>query len=131
MNIEKRFIGGVSVGGLLSKGATFVPGSTVTAIAALAGGGQSGATPLTGHFNSVDTVATAADSVALPAPTFVGQEICVLNSTATSMQVFGSGTDKINGIATGTGVAQAAGKLAIYKAASIGTAANWYRLLSA
>jgi hypothetical protein len=131
MNIVQRILGGVSVGGLLNKGSTFVSGSVVTGITALAGGGQTGATLLTGQINSVDTVATAADSVALPAPSYVGQEIRVLNNSANSMQVFGSGTDKINGVATGTGVAQAGGKFAIYQALSVGTAANWYRNLSA
>lgn len=115
----------------------------VTGITALAGGGQSGATLLAfgssggsgqcGAFR-VDTVATAADSVRLP-PTDgspfsvpVGTEIAVVNNGANSMQVFGSGTDTINGVATGTGVAQAAGKSAIYKLYAAGA---WFRLLSA
>lgn len=103
----------------------------VTGLTAHAGGGQASATPLTGQYNSVDTVATGADSVALPLPTEVGQLIVVVNNTAASMQVFGSGTDTINGVATATGVAHAAGKTAVYIAASKGTAANWFRLLSA
>jgi hypothetical protein len=136
MNIEKRFLGGVSFGGIFTAlfrntGAIFVPGSVVTGIVAHAGGGQGSATPLTGQFNSVDTVATAADSVALPVATYVGQEVEVVNNTATSMQVFGAGTDTINGVATGTGVPQAAGKMAVYKAATVGAAAAWFRHLSA
>lgn len=136
MNIEKRFLGGVSFGGIFTNlfrntGAIFVPGSVVTGIIAHAGGGQASATPLTGQFNSVDTVATLADSVALPAATYVGQEVEVVNNSATSMQVFGAGTDTINGVATATGVAQAAGKMAVYKAATIGPAAAWFRHLSA
>lgn len=136
MNIEKRFIGGVSVGGLFAglfrnTGAIFVPGSVVTGVIAHAGGGQGSATLLTGQFNSVDTVGTAADSVALPAATYVGQEVEVVNNTATAMQVFGSGTDTVNGVATATGLSQPAGKMAVYKAATIGTAAAWFRHLSA
>lgn len=132
MNIMQRFLGGVSFGSFRNTGALFSPGSVVSGLVAHAGGGQANALVLTGQFNSVDTVATAADSVKLPAPSFPGQEIQVLNNAAlNSMQVFGSGTDTINGVATGTGVAQAAGTLAIYKAMTTGTAAKWFRLLSA
>lgn len=131
MNIMQRFLGGISAGGFLNKGATFVPGSVATGVAALAGGGQTGATLLTGAINSVDTVATAADSVALPPPSYPGQTIIVINTTANSTQVFGSGTDTISGAATGTGVAQAGGKTAIYVAKTVGTAAAWFRVLSA
>lgn len=132
MNIMQRFLGGVSFGAFRNVGAVFAPGSVVTGLTAHAGGGQASALLLTGQTNSVDTVATAADSVKLPPPQFVGQQINVLNNAgANSMQVFGSGTDTINGVATGTGVAQAAGKSAIYQAYSIGTAAKWFRNLSA
>ena len=124
--------GSVTTASQINTGATLVPGSVVTGITAHAGGGQGSAVVLTGEFNRVDTVTTAADSVALPAPSYVGQQITVVNNAAAnSMQVFGSGTDTINGVATATGVAQAAGKMAIYRAATIGTAAAWFRLLSA
>jgi len=106
-------------------------GAAVTGITAFSGGGQGSATALTGIVNSVDTVATAADSVKLPAPTYAGQMVYVVNSTANSMQVFGSGTDTINAVATATGVAQAAGKTAVYVATTTGTAAKWFRNLSA
>mgnify|MGYP000612041503 CR=1 FL=1 len=46
-------------------------------IVAFAGGGKASATPLTHLVNGVDTVATAADSVLLPAPTKVGQVVIV------------------------------------------------------
>jgi hypothetical protein len=107
-------------------------GSTATGLTAHAGGGQGSALALTKAVNVVSTVATAADSVKLPAPSFVGQRVTVINAAATnSMQVFGSGTDTINGVATATGVAQAAGKSADYIATSTGTAAAWFRILSA
>jgi hypothetical protein len=107
-----------------------------TGLTAHAGGGQTSALVLTAPVNVVSTVGTAADSVALP-PAVAGMKVTVVNSAATnSMQVFGSGTDTINGIATGTGVAQAAGKTADYYCAvssSIqnATAGAWFRLLSA
>lgn len=104
-------------------------GSTLTA---KAGGGKSGATPITSTNARVGTVATAADSVLLP-PGYPGLRVFIVNTGANSMQVFGAGTDTINGVATGTGVAQAAGVSALYvctgkTAAGVG---EWYRLLSA
>lgn len=106
-------------------------GSVVTGITAHAGGGQTSATPLTGGINSVDTVATGADSVALPLAV-AGTTIQVLNNAASnSMQVFGAGTDTINGIATGTGVAQAAGKLGEFVCTKSAPAGTWFRNLSA
>lgn len=122
---------GPVTGALLGNSAVFVPGSVVVGFTAHAGGGQASALALTAAINSVDTVATAADSVALPAPSYAGQTITVINTTATSMQVFGAGTDTINAVATGTGVAQAAGKTAVYVAITTGTAAKWFRNLSA
>lgn len=133
----QRIIGAISVsavtvGQFINTGPIFVPGSTALAITAHSGGTQAAAVLLTAQFNRVDTVAGANDSVKLPPPSFVGQEVEVMNNAATnSMQVFGSGTDTINGVATATGVAQAAGKMATYKATSVGTAAAWVRFLSA
>lgn len=123
---------GSNSAGIINDGAIFVPGSTAIGLTAHAGGGQASALLLTAQYNRVDTVTTAADSVKLPPPSYIGQEIEVVNNAAAnSMQVFGSGTDTINGVATGTGVAQAAGKFAMYKASSVGTAAVWHRILSA
>lgn len=102
-------------------------------LTALAGGGQTGAT-ITGYgVNTVTTVATAADSVALP-PAAPGLTVFVKNTTATSMTVYGSGIDTIDGIATATGVAQAAGKGKLYYGTSstIGaTGGTWVSLLGA
>lgn len=97
-------------------------------ITAFAGGGQANATLLTASINRVTVVATAADSVKLP-PSYAGASITAINGDAAdSMQVFGSGTDTINDVATATGVAQAAGKAAIYVCPVAG---KWYRNLSA
>lgn len=130
--IIQRILGTSIVGNFINKGPIFVPGSTVVGLIAHAGGGQGSALLLSAQYNRVDTVGTAADSVRLPPPTYIGQEVEVMNNAgANSMQVFGSGTDTINGVATATGVAQAAGKFAMYKASSVGTAAAWHRILSA
>ncbi|WP_024873150.1 hypothetical protein [Tolumonas lignilytica] len=79
--------------------------SYTNGITARAGGGQSSAIQLTTNINRVTTVATAGDSVKLPASA-PGLQIIVVNSGANSMQVFGAGTDTINGVATATGISQ-------------------------
>jgi hypothetical protein len=102
--------------------------SVADALTAHVGGGQASALALTGTFNNVTTVASAADSVKLPASA-VGLLVYVKNSAASnSMQVFGAGTDTIDGVATGTGVAQASGKGALYFCPTVGT---WFRILGA
>src|ERR1044071_8736408 len=75
-------------------------------LTAHAGGTQAAALALTSIMNILATVATAGDSVKLP-PAVIGLVIGVLNNGANSAQVFGAGTDNINGVATATGVAQA------------------------
>lgn len=102
--------------------------SAADALTAYAGGGQTNALQLTKGVNRVSTVATAADSVKLPASA-AGMIVIVINGAASnSMQVFGAGTDTINDVATATGVAQAAGKSALY---ACPVAGKWYRILSA
>ena len=102
---------------------------TVTdSITAFAGGGKASATVLVSDINFVTTVATAADSVLLPGSKAGMVVYVVNNAAANAMQVFGAGTDTINGVATGTGVSQAAGKGAIYVCATAGV---WIRILSA
>lgn len=96
-------------------------------ITALAGGGQTGATQLTELLNQIDTVASAADSAML-LPSRPGSIQIVINNGANAAQIFGSGSDTINGVAAATGVSQAAGKVAVYICAKSGA---WFRLLSA
>lgn len=91
-------------------------------ITARAGGGQSLATQLVAQTSRVTTVATAGDSVKLPASA-AGLELMVINHGANSMQVFGSGTDTIDDVAAATGVAQMPNSLVIYTCA---TAGAWY-----
>lgn len=115
--------GVTTVGEMLAGGSSTVEDS----ITAFAGGGQGDAYQLASQFNEVATVATIADSVKLPA-SVAGMSVFIVNNAANSMQVFGAGTDTINGVATATGVAQAGGKSAIYFCPEAGT---WFRVLSA
>ncbi len=85
-------------------------------LTAHAGGTQAAALALSGNaaVHLVATVGFANDSVALPAATGSGNIHLVSNqAAANSMQLFGAGTDTINGVATATGVAVAAGKNAL------------------
>lgn len=95
-------------------------------LTAHAGGGKASALSLSGSMASIATVATIADSVLLPAAK-VGATFYLTNDGANSMQVFGRGTDTINNVATGTGVAQAAGVAAHYFCTKAG---NWSRVQS-
>lgn len=98
------------------------------ALTAHSGGTQAAALLLSAAINRISTVAAANDSVKLPV-SVAGMSIAVINGAASnSMQVFGSGADTINDVATATGVAQAAGKTASYYCPVAG---KWYRLLSA
>lgn len=116
---------------------------TQSGLTALAGGAQAGATLLGGPDPSglpaslveVDTVATAADSVALPFAT-AGRMMLIRNAGANSMNVYAqSGTnratgaqDSINGGANNAAVAIAANKSALAFCAKNGV---WSMLLSA
>lgn len=101
---------------------------TLNGITAHAGGGQGSATPLPAMINRVTTVATAADSVLLPAAV-VGLEITVVNATAaTSMNVFPNGTDAINGLGASAAFAVAGTKTCTFYCTN---AAQWHTILSA
>lgn len=95
------------------------PFSVVNGLTAHAGGGQGSALALTHELNRVTTVTTAGDSVSLPA-SVAGLEIIIVNSGANPMQVFGAGTDTINGIATATGVSQLPNSVCSYVCAVSG-----------
>lgn len=112
---------------LLSVGAAGIE----AAVTAHSGGGQAAAFALsaTKSFHDVTVVAAGNDSVALPLATGSGNLHLVKNSAAAnSLQVFGSGTDTIDGIATGTGVAILAGKARWFIDDGAGT---WESLLGA
>lgn len=94
-------------------------------LTAQTGGGQTNATPLGVMFTRVTgAVATAApfDSVALP-PSEAGLVDIVVNATAVPIQVFGSGTDQVNGQAAATGVTQAPNSIELYLCPAVG---QWY-----
>lgn len=93
--------------------------SALDTITAFAGGGQTSATQLANEVNRVTTVATAGDSVMLP-PSLPGLSIAVINGASKAMQVYGAGTDTINGVATGTGVSQMPGSATLYMCAASG-----------
>lgn len=88
-------------------------GSAQSGITAFATGGQASATQLSAQFNLIGTVATAADSIALPVSA-AGRIIYIANRGANAVQVFGVTPDTINGVATGTGVSLGANKSAAY-----------------
>jgi hypothetical protein len=110
--------------------ATLLTLGSEDALTAHAGGGQSSALALdaTKAMHRIATVATAADSVKLPAAVVGAVHLVINDAASNAMQVFGTGSDTVNGAASGTGVSHAAGKAAMYVCASAG---KWYRLLSA
>jgi len=97
--------------------------STTTGLTAYAGGGQTNALPLTTGMSTVSTVATTADSVRLPTSVVPGITVTIINTASNSMQLYGAGTDTINGVATATGVAQAGGTIGQYFCPAAGV---WY-----
>lgn len=115
--------------GIAATAGTFLALSTSSGLTAHASGGQTNALLLTSQLNVVTTVANANDSLKLPvtaaatstAGSTVGRFVVVVNTTVTSLQVYGSGTDTINAVATGTGVAVAGGKTAIFFNNAVGT----------
>lgn len=115
------------IGALTVPAGSFNTANAQTGITAGTTQTQAGATALTGQINNISTVTTAGDGVRLPT-SVAGRIVWIINPTANSVQVYGASTDTINAVATGTGVAQAAGKTAAYVCAVAGA---WYRLLSA
>lgn len=104
-----------------------------TAVTALAGGGQTGATQLNYGLNQVTVVVTAADSVQLPACS-VGAIVYVTNDDgADAMTVYGKAgrTDTINGTAGATGVSQVAGSHAFYVCVAPGQSSGAWQTIRA
>lgn len=103
------------------------PYSVTTGLTAKAGGGQSGATALTGSINKVTTCATGGDSSLLPFAT-VGKRVSVRNGGAASMNVFPQTGESINEGAANAAFAVAAAKTAIFECVA---ATLWNATLSA
>lgn len=108
--------------------------SEAVGVTATAGGGQANAVVLPDGCTKISTVATAADSVKLP-PAIGGTTVLVTNRSANPAQIFGSGIDTINSIATATGISLGVGKSAEFFCtrsanAAAGTAGEWYAVIS-
>jgi hypothetical protein len=100
----------------------FVFESFTDGLAAFAGGGQAGATPITTEIARVTTVASAGDSVMLP-PATQGLTLMVINHGAKPMQVFGNGADVIDDQLAATGVSQMVNSVVFYVCTITG---KWY-----
>lgn len=102
--------------------------SVADSLTAHAGGGQTSALVLAAQINRITTVATAGDSVALPAfsgvndnnPSKIGARIIIINAGANPMQVFGQGAETIDGVAAATGVSQSPGSRVEYECTADG-----------
>lgn len=109
--------------------AAFSTGSFADNITAHAGGTQAACQQLFNQANRVTTVASPGDSVCLPNSasqppgisngSLAGGSVTVINAGASPLQVFGFGTDTINGVATATGVSQMPGSAVTYYVANI------------
>lgn len=83
-----------------------VLGGVQTGLTALAGGGASGATAITGAYATVTVVASDNDSAILPADMPQGARIVVANlDAAQDVKVFPNTGGTINGAAANTGLA--------------------------
>lgn len=102
--------------------------SATNAITAAAGGGQANGVALTSTVSRVTTVATAADSVKLPAATPGAFMIVTNAAAANSMNVFPQTGEAINALAANAAFAMAANKTAIFYCAVAGT---WNSILTA
>ena len=97
--------------------------SSQDGLTAKAGGGQGGGPTINRMINRVTTVATAADSVTLPASA-TGMTITVINAAAAnSMNMFPATGETINGGAANAALAVAANKTASGYCAGTG---NWH-----
>lgn len=82
-------------------------------ITATSGGTKAAAFALTKTWSRASVVAVDHDSVLLP-PAIAGSRVMVVNGGVGILDVFGKGTDTIDGVATGTANNIAAGKLKEY-----------------
>ncbi len=110
------FAGGIAV----TSG--FITESATNAITAHSGGTQAAAVALVSEVNGVTVAAANADSVKLPV-SVAGYTICVINTGAKSIQVYGNGADTVNGATATVGVAQMANSVCFYACAVAG---SWF-----
>lgn len=88
-------------------------------ITALAGGGFIGATPITAQTTRISVVASRGDSVRLPFAV-PGLELVLVNDGANVAAVFPSGSDAINGQASGASVLQMPQSIDVYACGVLG-----------
>lgn len=107
-------------GALTNSGGPPIFATAETGLTAHSGGTQAAALALsaTKFIHQVTTVAAGADSVALPAPALGTCHLVVNEAASNSMQVFAVTPATVNGKATATGIAVAAGKGELCCAAS-------------
>ena len=94
--------------------------AAVNALTAFAGGGQGSATSLSYGMNRITTVATAGDSVKLPAAV-AGASVFVITSAALAPDVFPSTGDAINGLGANNALRQPANTIIDYMCTVAGT----------
>jgi hypothetical protein len=100
---------------------SFETQSTANALTAHAGGGQGSAVPITTMFAVVTTVASAGDSVILPA-SVQGMVLSVANNAAVNaMNVFPATGEHINALSANTAFSVAAQSLTIFYCSVAGT----------
>lgn len=114
--------------GSLALTAGYMLASRDNALTAHAGGGQGSALQLAKQINRVTTVATAADSVKLPAA-LAGRSVVVVNAAAANaMDCFPSVGEIINALSANTALSIAANKTVMFVCAVDGT---WNSILTA
>jgi hypothetical protein len=92
--------------------------SSATAVTAFSGGGQASATSLSADFSNITTATASSppyDSAKFSAVGAPGQDRPIANNAANPVQLFGSGSDTINGVASGTGVTLLPGFIGVAK----------------
>jgi len=82
-------------------------------------GTQAGATALSYGINQIATAGAAASAAALPAAV-PGTSVTVINDTANTTQIFGTGSDTINGVTATVGITQPANSELTYYCAVAG-----------
>lgn len=97
------------------------------ALTATAGGTKAAALQFNNSLNMLSVVANAGDSALLP-KAIAGSVVIVTNNGVASANLYGTGTDTINGSATATAYALANGKTALFVCYAAGA---WFALLSA
>lgn len=101
--------------------------TTADAITAAGSSSRTGATQL--QYNAITRIGTAAANTGVILPSAQsGSWMIVINDGASTLTVYGLGSDTINGTAGSTGVTQATTQAALYACV---TTAKWSRVLTA